>query len=90
MIEKIFESGKISPKEYKLYLLFHLSEGGREWLDDAIQKTFMEEPGDAEFNAVGFAWFDGRRSLIRNIIKTIEKVTSILKEENYVGAGQQG
>lgn len=83
--DELCTKGLISPEEYKLYSLFHLHEDGRFFLDSMINKTFMEEPNDTEFNAVGFAFYDGRRSLIRNIIKTIEKVITILKDENYVG-----
>lgn len=88
MMDKLFKEHKITPKEYKLYCLFHLSESGREFLDDMVKKTFMEEPTPDEFNTVGFAWYDGRRSIARNLIRTIEKVITILKEENYVGQSE--
>lgn len=83
-LNKLVESKKISPREFKLYSLFS-SELGQECLKDMIEETFMEEPLEQEFTGVRFAFYDGRRSLIRAMKVTVEKVRAIIKESNYDG-----
>ncbi len=86
MLDKLLSSTKITQDEFNLYTLFHVSELGRKFLDQLVMKTFMEEPTDAEWNDPGFAYFSGRQSIVRNILRSIERVNNIIKEENYVGA----
>lgn len=88
MIEDLLKANKITPNEYKLYCLFG-TELGRECLDIMIEESFMEEPLEKEFSGVRFAFYDGRRSLLRSIKTILEKVYQLVKENNYVRPEQQ-
>lgn len=85
VINDLMKSKRISTAEYELYCLYALNELGRKSLDRMMQETYMDEPSDREFNGVGFAFFDGRRSVFRDIHRAIHKVENKLKELNSVG-----
>ena len=89
MVEDLLKAQKISPREYKLYSLFG-TQLGYECLSIMIDEAFMEEPLEEEMTGVRFAFYDGRRSLLRAIRTIVDKVHSIIKENNYVGAEQPG
>lgn len=88
MIEDLMKAQKISPREYKLYSLFG-TQLGHECLSEMMDEAFMEEPLEQEMTGTRFAFYDGRRSLLRSIRTVIDKVNTIIKENNYVGAGKQ-
>ena len=71
----------ISPTERKLYDLFS-SDLGRECFKEMQNELFWEEPEECEFSGVKFAFYDGRRSVLRNIKCTVEKVEHILRKQN--------
>jgi hypothetical protein len=80
MIEEILKANKISQAEYDLYQLFQVNELGRKCLDRMMQDSFMDEPQEKEFSGIGFAFYDGRRSVLRDIHRTILKVEYQIKE----------
>ncbi len=84
MIEDLLKAQKISPAEHDLWMLFQANELGRKCLDRMMQDSFMDEPLDKEFNGVGFAFYDGRRSVFRDIHRTLLKVEHFLKESKDV------
>ncbi len=84
MIEKLLSAKKISPEEHDLYQLFQANELGRKCLDRMMYETFMDEPSDKEFSTVGFAFYDGRRSVFRDVRRAIIKIEHLLKEANSV------
>lgn len=86
MIDDLLKAKQISPEEYDLYNLYQVNELGRKVRDKAMTEMFMDEPADKEFNGVGFAFYDGRRSYFRDVMRTILKVEHYLKEVNHVGA----
>lgn len=86
MIDSLLEAKKISPEEYDLYILYQVNELGRKVRDKAMTEMFMDEPKDKEFNGVGFAFYDGRRSYFRDVMRTILKVEHFIKEANHVGS----
>lgn len=90
MIEDILKAQKISQAEHDIYMLFQANELGRKCLDRMMQDSYMDEPLEKEFNGVGFAFYDGRRSVFRDIRRTLLKVEFILKEMNNVGTGKSG
>jgi hypothetical protein len=47
-----------------------------------MHELFMDEPRDKEFSGVGFAFYDGRRSYFRDVMRTILKVEHHIKEVN--------
>lgn len=80
MIEELLKAKKISPEEFDLYMLFQANELGRKCLDRMMQDSFMDEPTDKEFGATGFAFYDGRRSVFRDIHRTLLRVQKFIKE----------
>jgi len=85
MIEELLKAKKISPEEHDLYMLFQASELGRKCLDRMMHEAFMDEPGAKDFTGVGFAFFDGRRSVFRDVHRVIHKVTNYIKESKDDG-----
>lgn len=82
MIEDLLKAKKIPPELFKLYSLFQVNELGRECLETMMFETFMDEPSreKTEFNGVGFAFYDGRRSVWRDIRRAIIDVQNIMRE----------
>lgn len=85
MMDELLESKKISQSDYDMYVLFQTNDLGRKCYQRMVDETFMDEPINKEFRGEGFAFYDGRRSVFRDIRRAIDRVTNILKEENYVG-----
>lgn len=83
-INNLIQVKKISEQEFKVYSLF-ASELGQDVLKQMMNEAFMEEPMDKDFKGATFAFYDGRRSLLRSIKTTVERVQHILKENNYDG-----
>ncbi len=80
MIKELLEAKKISPEEFKLYRLF-ASELGVEVLKNMKEEIFWEEPSDINFSGQTFAFYDGRRSVIRAICATLNKVQAIINSQ---------
>lgn len=83
MIDDLLRLKLIGQSDYDLYQLFQGSELGQRILQTLMHEAFMDEPNDKEFSEVGFAFYDGRRSILRDIHRTIIKVETILKDEDY-------
>ena len=81
MIEELLKANRISLEDYKLYMLYQVNELGREVLDKMMYETFMDEPLGKEYKGVGFAFFDGRRSVFRDIRRAILNIEYELKRE---------
>jgi len=73
MIDDLLTTKKITPKEFKLYQLFGTALG-HEVLTNLMDEAFMEEPMEEQMNGVLFAFYDGRRSLLRAIRTTLDKI----------------
>lgn len=74
MIDELLKAGRISPEEFDIYMLYQVNELGRKSLERMMFDTFMDEPQKKEFRGIGFAFYDGRRSVFRDIRRTILKV----------------
>ena len=85
MIEELLKAKKIAPEEYDLYMLYQANELGRKCMDRMMHETYMDEPTDKEFNGVGFAFYDGRRSVFRDINRVIMKIEALLHEVEHDG-----
>lgn len=81
MIMELLKLGKITQYMYEIYTLFHATEIGRNCLDRMTKQHFMEEPGKDTFNRQGFAFIDGRRSVVRDIHGVIDTVNDLIKKE---------
>ena len=71
MIDQLLKSQKIDQKAYEAYQLFQVNELGRKWLYQNMDGTYMDEPAEQDFSGVAFAFYDGRRALIRDIRRMI-------------------
>lgn len=89
MIDKLISAGIVGSKEYEAYQLFHLNELGRKWLYQMMDGTYMDEPAEQDFSGVAFAYYDGRRALIREIRRMILFVEEKLKEALHDGPSIQ-
>lgn len=81
MIDKLLTGKMISQSEHDLYQLFQANELGRKVINVLMHESFMDEPTHKEFSEVGFAFYDGRRSILRDIHRSIIKVETFLKED---------
>jgi hypothetical protein len=87
MIEGLLETKKISPQEFKLYKLFS-SEIGAECLSTMMTEMFWEEPNEELMNSAVLGFYEGRRSVLRGIKSTLDKVQAeitkqLTPEENH-------
>ncbi len=89
MIDQLLQAKKIDQKQFELYQLFHLNELGRKCLAWLMEGTYMDEPTDTEFSGVGFAYYDGRRAVLREIRRAVLFVEEKLKEALYDGSNSQ-
>ena len=90
MLEGLLKTQKISQEEFELYQLFQANELGRKCLERMTFDTFMDEPNDKDRSGVGFAFFDGRRSVFRDIRRVILFVENKIKETTYdAGSSEQ-
>jgi len=80
MIEELLKAKKISQAEHDLFMLYQVNELGRKVLDGMMLETFMDEPREKEFGGVGFAFYDGRRSVWRDVQRALLSVDKLLKE----------
>jgi len=84
MLEQLVEAKKIPPEAYELYMLFQANELGRKVLERMTIESFMDEAKRMEFGDQTFAFYDGRRSLIRDIRWSITLVEDAIKEATNV------
>jgi hypothetical protein len=80
MLDDLLAAKRISVEQYEIYILFHVNELGRKTLERMTMAYFMEEPQNTEFKGTGFAFYDGRRSVFRDIYRAINFVSKKLKE----------
>jgi hypothetical protein len=80
MIEELLKAKKISPSEFKLYKLF-TSEIGSECLKTMMDEMFWEEPIEELMTAGVLAFYEGRRSVLRGIKSTIDKVQILINQQ---------
>ncbi len=81
MIETLMEAKLISPKEFKIYQLF-TSDLGRECFTTMLDELFWEEPDESAMTEGVLGFYDGRRSVLRGIKSTIEKVQNLIIKQN--------
>ena len=85
MILDLLNAKKITPGEADTYNLYQANELGRKCLSQMMQDTYMDEPTKTEFTGVGFAYYDGRRSVFRDINRVIMKIEALLHEVEHDG-----
>jgi len=74
----LLNTHKIKEVDYDNYLIFEVSEEGKKYLKKMFESVFMEDPLVFDSNAA-YAWQDGRRSIVRDIKKSIIEVKTKLK-----------
>ncbi len=80
MIEDLLNAKLISPKEYKIHRLYS-SELGQECIKEMMEELFWEEPSEEFFTEAHFAFYDGRRSILRGIKSVIGKVEATIQKQ---------
>jgi hypothetical protein len=80
LIEELLDAKKISPQEFKLYQLFS-SPLGAECLATMVKEMFWEEPPETLMTEGVLAFYDGRRSVLRGIKSTMEKVQTMINQQ---------
>jgi len=81
MIEQLLDAKLITPSEFKVYKLF-ASELGHECLKEMMQELFWEEPEEHSMTAGVLGFYEGRRSVIRAIRATVEKVQKVIDNQH--------
>lgn len=77
----LLNSKRINPFEYDSYLMFELSDLGRNYLKNALDSVVLEEPMQCKKDNV--MYIDGRRSVWREIKIAINRINSLLEGEQY-------
>jgi hypothetical protein len=79
-LEELLVSKFITKEMHDDYVLFAISETGRNWLNRMMHETFMDQPGPNNCKGVAFAHMDGCRQPLRNILSLIDKINMMIKE----------
>jgi hypothetical protein len=80
LIDELLDAKKISPQEFKLYQLFS-SPLGAECLATMMKEMFWEEPPETLMTEGVLAFYDGRRSVLRGIKSTLDKVQTMINQQ---------
>ena len=80
MIDELLKAKKISDSEFKLYKLFS-SELGVECFKRLMEEMFWEEPAEEQMRVGVLGFYEGRRSVLRGIKSTVDKVQSIVNQQ---------
>lgn len=78
MLDELVRDGRITVQQKDMYLTYTQSEHGQRTLSNMMYDTFMDEPPATQFTGVDFAFLDGRRSVCRDIQRTIKIVETEL------------
>ncbi len=81
MIQELMEAKLITPKEFKVYRLFS-SEIGQEVFKEMKEELFWEEPDESMMTDQVLGFYDGRRSILRGIKATMDKVEAIIQKQH--------
>lgn len=76
-------SGRITEEQAITYTLFQSHELGYKWINHMITRTFVEQgdPHEPGYSKDLVTYFDGRRSIIREIMHMVDKVQEIIDLE---------
>ncbi len=78
LLDDLLASKHISYEEYRVYMLFQISEMGREWFQTMMLITFMDE-ASPEGMGIALAVTEGRRGIFRDIQRTVDKINHLLE-----------
>lgn len=81
MIQQLMDAKLITPKEFKVYRLFS-SEIGQEVFKEMKEELFWEEPDESMMTDQVLGFYDGRRSILRGIKATMDKVEAIIQKQH--------
>lgn len=76
---------KISYVEAQVYRLFAVDEKGRDWFARMTHDTFMDCVPPPMMTTEILGYCDGRRSVLRDIYTTIEKIQTLLNKAESDG-----
>ena len=82
LLEDLVLSEKIDRDAAKIYQLFTASQIGIDVLRYLEESIFMEEPRDTK--AIAYGESEGRKSVVRDLKKTISGINKLLQEQENV------
>ncbi len=80
MIEDLLQAKIITTFEFKIFKLF-TTELGSECLRELIEQSFWEEANPDHASSEAFAFVEGRRSVLRAIKCTVERVQNEINKQ---------
>ena len=80
MIEDLLKANKILPEDFNLYQHYQVNELGRKLLAQGTMNTFMDEPPETEFTGERLAYYEGRRSVFKDIHEAILRVEEMIRK----------
>lgn len=81
-LDDLLNAKLISKREYFTYQLFN-TEIGKEWIKDMINETYMDSASFTTFTGEAFAFADGRRSIMRDILMIQKRIEQLISEVNH-------
>lgn len=79
---ELYQSGRISSREYESFILFEKNELGKKYFDDMVRSLVFEIPPVQ--NDVCFAWECGRQAVFREIKMMIDRVYKLINGDPNV------
>jgi hypothetical protein len=80
LIEDLLKANKILPEDFNLYQHYQVNELGRKLLAQGTMNTFMDEPPETEFTGERLAYYEGRRSVFKDIHEAILRVEEMIRK----------
>lgn len=78
-LDSLLAAERITRPEYEVFILFTTNDLGKAYLSRNIEQTFMDQAPPELFTGEMLAYSEGRRSMLRDIKHTIEKVNQLLR-----------
>lgn len=81
ILDSLLNAKKITKEEHEVYLLFN-SDLGNKWFKANLIASFMDQPNPIGGRGEEYAYADGRRSVFRDIHYIINKIETLISENN--------
>lgn len=81
-VRDLFLEGKISKREFNLYLIFEANDIGRQLLPELIMDSLMESPEEIG-TSEAFVHHQGRLSVWRDMKMAIERIKIAMEKQRH-------
>jgi hypothetical protein len=78
ILDDLLVSKKITKEEYDIYVLFELSEMGKQYMNRMVHDSFMDCASPFDMRTEILAYGEGRRSIFREIKIIVENINNLL------------